>query len=309
MDNLFKFFATTQGTSAEAGGIAKAMESRMSIGKQLPVKQISNIEFRYAKEVSLGQVARRVINKNFAVVPGGMLVPEAEPIAILGRATQIDRRLASADPNARGNELARAGRAIALDADDLVFNGDRAKAATDINGLVSRCKGDQHVVLEGAGGNGGALTLGYMHLLIDAVEDVGAGRDVYLNKPLWRAFKGLVLAEAGGASLADVSSEIFQYEGVRFRPVGKGLDGKPLLDFDETQGTNNETASIYCVAPGAPDVELSGVRLLLASNSIEIVEQGNVGSMISDVVEYAFGLAIFDQTAAARLSGVTEPAD
>lgn len=285
----------------EATGIALAASSRMSIGKLIPVKQISNISYSYNKETSLGGVARRVINQNFPDVAGSVVTPLTEPIAILGRATEIDHRLHKVNGNARANEQARAGRAIGIEVDDLIFNGSRTANKMDIDGLNTRCNGGQHVV---AGTNGAAMSLDLFHACIDAVEDAGAGRDVYMNKPLHRAFKTLVLAEAGGASLADVSSEVFTYEGVRVRPTGNGLDGLPLLNFDELTGNNDETASIYCIAPGPADVELAGVRLLLASNSIEIVENGQVGSMIVDQVEFAFGLAIFDITAAARLSGI-----
>ena len=205
------------------------------------------------------------------------------------------------DQTARANEHARAGRAIGIEVDDLIFNGSRIANSTDIDGLNRRCTGRQHLT---AAANGATLTLDSFHGVIDSVEDAGAGRDVYMNKLLHRQFKTLVLAEAGGASLADVSSEVFTYEGVRVRPTGNGLDGKPLLDFDEITGTAAATASVYCIAPGPPDVELAGVRMLLASNSVEIVENGQVGSMIVDQVEFAFGLAIFDTTAAARLSGI-----
>jgi hypothetical protein len=303
-----QFFLNTPGISPESGGIAVAMATKMGIGKLLPITQINNLTFSYSKTADEGEVVRRTVNRNFPDARGATMTPETVPITIYGRSSKVDVRLTKINERARASMHAQTATAIGLAVDDAIFNSRRSQTSDDIDGLAALCTGSQNIIAGGMGGNGATLTLDHIHDLIDAVDDVGAGRDLYIPNPLLRSVKDLVVEKAGGASIAEISQGLFQYEGVRFRPINKGLDGLPILDFTETQGSDNQTASIYCVAPGASDVEMSGVRVLVASNSIEVIENGTEGSFIVDVIEFAFGLVVFEKTSAARLSGVKKPA-
>ena len=47
--------------------------------------------------------------------------------------------------------------------------------------------------------------------------------------------------------------------------------------------------------------------MLMASNSIEVVEEGIRDALYQDVAEVAFGLAVYDDTPIVRLAGVKKP--
>jgi hypothetical protein len=299
--NINSFFAQY---APEIAGVAKVIERRSKLASVLPVKPIDTLTHKYGKETSLGGVSRRVVNQPFANVAGGVVTPAEEPIAIIGRQVKTDHRLAKASATSRGDEHTRATRAIAREMDDLLITGDQATDPTAINGLRCRCTGPQ---LIWAGVNGGAYSIELLEGLLDAVEDQGMGKVIVMNQNIARRHNALVRGMAGGATIADVTMPIPTYEGNRLLVIGDKVNGSPIIDFNETRGSSNQTTSVYCFAPGIDDVEFSGVKLLMASNSIEIVEEGVRDSFYIDQLEVAFGLAVYDDTAVARLGGLVKP--
>lgn len=298
-----QFFAAT-GQPLQTG-LAKIIERYSKVATILPVRKIGELVHKYAKETSLGGVSTRVINQPFADVAGGSVAPAEEAIVLGGRQVQTDYRLNQMKPEARAGEIARAMRAVTRWMDDQIVNGNATVDADNLNGFAARCTGDQLIEV---GENGGQLTLDLFDETVDAVIDQGAGVHAIMNKPTYRKLKGLILDQASGAAVADVTGTVPVYEGVQLHVVGDKLDGSPALDFDETQGTDDETASLYIFAPGNDEIAESGVKLLMASNSIEVVEEGTRNSMVIDVLELAFGLAVYDASAVARLKGIARPA-
>jgi hypothetical protein len=142
--------------------------------------------------------------------------------------------------------------------------------------------------------------------MIDAVEDQGAGRFVYTNRKLFRKFKSVLVAAASAVSLSEIGSNVFKYEDVEIIVGGKNENGKDLLDFTEAKGTDPKTASMYCFAPGTSE-DFTGVQVLMASNSIEVIQEGIRDSQHVDTIEVAFGVAKYHPRAAARLQGVKIP--
>jgi hypothetical protein len=300
MQTLTNFWA---GAKPEQLGVAKVVERYTKGVSVLPVQKSADLKFDFGKEVSLGGVAARVINKPFGDAKGSVIKPDSEAMVILGRKVATDHLLADNHPDARPNEQARATRAVARRADDLFFNGDGTEAYEHFNGLKARCAGDQVI---SAGDNGGALTLELFDAVIDQVVDQGNGRHSFMNKNVYRQLKKCILAEAGGAALVDVAGEVKQYEDVQLHIIGDKLTNKPILDFDEKQGNSEVTCSLYVLAPGNEDVELSGVKLLQASNGIQVLPEGMRDAQYIDLVEFAFGIGVFDDTAVARLKGITK---
>ena len=212
-----------------------------------------------------------------------------------------DHLLADNHEDARPNEQARATRAIATRADDLLFNGDGSIAYENFNGYRARCLGGQLIA---AGANGAQLTLAMFEDTVDQVVDQGNGRHAFMSRATYRALKRVILDKAGGAAVLDVTGEVQRYEDIVLHVVGKKLDQTPLLNFNETQGNSAVTCSLYVVAPGGADVELSGIKLLQATNGISVIEEGIADSMYRDQVSFAFGIGVFDDSAIARLCGI-----
>ena len=302
--NIAQFYANNG--NPMSAGVSKVLEKYSKLVALLPVKQIDDLTHRFGKEVSLGGVSRRVLNQAVSGVNGSVVTPMSEPVEILNRQIKTDHRLVDARGDARGQEAARGVRAIARQMEDDVVNGSRLSATTpnSIDGLKARCSGNQ---LISAGANGGQYSIDLLEQLKDSVVDQGSGKILIFPQSAYRKHNKLLRVSAGGSTVADMTTLFPTYEGVPIVVIGDKLDGTSILDFNETQGTDTATASIYCIAPGNDTVELSGVKILMASNGIQMIEEGIRDGMYIDVLEVCFGLAVYDDTAVARLAGVKIP--
>lgn len=303
--SLDQFFVRHDSERPEAAGIARAVMTGSAMASVLPVKpSASPIAFSYGKIESLGGVSERNLNENFDPVPNSVVSPKTEVLMHMGRKVEVDETLDAHDKNIRGYEQLNAGLAIGKRLDNWLFNGRRNENGKGIDGLIARCVDTQHVIAGGEGGDGGELTLDLLNDLVDSVQDFGAGRHLFGNPKVVRKIKSLVLAEAGGASLADVSSSVFTYEGISIHATSTRENGSPILPFSEVQGSSSDCTSLYCLAPGSESAPLSGVRLVTGKGGLRVIPNGYIGSFIVDVVQLSIGMVVYDRTAAARLSGI-----
>ena len=282
-------------------GVAKVVGSYAVGLSVLPVKQTLDLVFSFGKETSLGDVSARVINQPFDDTRPSTISPQTEAMVILGKKVLTDHLLADGHADARPNEQSRATRAVATRADDLLFNGDGSAAYHQFNGYRARCVDAQLIA---AGVNGAQLTLAMFEDTVDQVVDQGNGRHAFMSRAAYRALKRLILSKAGGSAVMDVVGEVQKYEDITLHVTGKKLDGTPLLNFNETQGSSAVASSLYVMAPGGDDVELSGIKLLQATNGISVIEEGIKDSMYTDAITFAFGIGVFDDSAIARLCGI-----
>lgn len=297
-------FIEQSGESAKIG-VARIIEKYTKLAPRLPVKAVDRLNHNYGKETSLGEVGKRAVNQPAPDTKPGIVTPASEPIIMLTRKIKTDHRLAALNPNARGEEAARGTRAIARVMDDELVNGNRLADATSINGLLTRCTGNQVIT---AGPNGAVLNAGHLQAALDAVQDQGNGKLIVMNRPTYRQLVANIMTTAGGATVAEMTSELPTFESSPIVILGDKLNGTQIFAYDEVQGSDDETCSAMVIAPGNDDVELSGVKLLMASNSIELISEGIRDSQHVDVLEVAFGLACYDDTAVARIKGIAKAA-
>ena len=114
---LAQFWASQK---PEQLGVAKVVGAYAVGLSILPVKKTADLVFNFGKETSLGEVSARVINQKFADAKPSTISPQTEAMAILGKKVQTDHLLADNHDDARPNEQARATRAVATRADDLL---------------------------------------------------------------------------------------------------------------------------------------------------------------------------------------------
>lgn len=300
--NLIEFSAEFWPNDGVAKGVAIQLNKASQLIPLLHVQQVTGIKHHFAREESGGEIARRSINVAFADTKNGTLMPDEERLEIAGAHIQTDHRLVGATGGkARANEISRRTRALGRYMDKQLIRGEGQTDATQITGLAVRVADDQ--VIE-AGANGAALTLDLFEQLIDLVEDQGAGRFVFAPKVTCRKLKSLIVKSAGGASLTEVANGVMSYEGVKIIAAERDEAGLPLMGYNETQGNSNITASMLCIAPGTEDD--TGVNLLMASNSIELIPEGTVKAMVIDTLEVMYGVCMFHKRAIARLKGITK---
>jgi hypothetical protein len=107
------------------------------------------------------------------------------------------------------------------------------------------------------GANGAALTLPFLDQLIDSVIGDSEGKYIFLNKTLRRNITTLVRA-VNGSGMITYTQDAFgkqqtAYANVPLYVVERSDDASTILDFDETVGSSNITASLYVTRFGNED--------------------------------------------------------
>jgi hypothetical protein len=295
--------------AAELGGlgqpaapaIAEVLNVESPLLQRLPVKKVSGLVEKYGELTFYGGVGTRSINSPFPDSDSSKVNPKEERLMLAGAKAKVDVRLARINEGvARGNEIARRTKVIGAYITDQVLHGQGKTDQEKLVGIDTRATGAQLIT---AATNGTTMTLDLFHSLIDAVIDQGAGRFSLMNITTWRALKKSIITAAGGATVQEVAQGIFRYEGVDIVIARQDHEGNELLAFDETCGSSNATASVYCFAPGTA-IDETGVQLLMASNSIEVIPEGIRDSQVIDTVEVAVGFAIYHPRSMARLKGI-----
>lgn len=121
---------------------------------------------------------------------------------------------------------------------DMLVNGDEVADSTHFNGMDKLVDAGQVIT---AGANGASLSFSMLDELLDSVE---TGADaIIMRAATYRAYKAL-LRSAGGIQPEQIMINDFGYVPAH--------DGTPILINDwiktnQTQGTNNNTCSVYAV--------------------------------------------------------------
>lgn len=274
---------------------------------------VDALAYKYSEQTTTGGIAFRALNDNYAE-DIGVVNPKSENLAILGGMVKTDHQLVNKQGGtARASQILAKTKRAGLTFDKNVIRGDTAADANSFDGLRKRLTGGQ--VIEAAA-NGADLTLEMIDDLIDRVLGPNDRKHLVMNKRMRRKMKQLILAEAGGAGVADFGGSLPTYDGVKVEVLDEDGDDDPILKFDETQGTTVETdpgvsddatTSIYCVVPGRDsDGEL--LQGLIGSPLIETYPSGMDGVLHVDVIELNAGIALFHPRCAARLKGLLKPA-
>lgn len=269
--------------------------------KFIPVNGL--VGYKYNREESLGGIAFRGLNEQFAA-DTGIYNPQVESLAIMGGTVQTDRQLVN---NPGGTEL-RASRIMAkvrksgLFYDKYVIDGDPAVNAKQFMGLNARLTGAQVISVAT---NGGAITLALLDQMIDqTVGTSNSQKRLAMNKAIRRKITALIVAAAGGAAVLDVGRQIIEYNGCPVDVLDEDGDEAAILGFDETQGSSNLCTSVYCYRPGS-DSDGEYVQGLVGSEMINHVDYGERNGVFDDLIEANIGLAVFHPRAATRLKGIT----
>jgi hypothetical protein len=176
------------------------------------------------------------------------------------------------------------------------FDGNTTVNPKEFDGLNRRLTGAQ--VLS-AGTNGGVLTLAMLDDLVDAVR--GTPTILLMNKKLRQKARQLARdVNALTISTDQLGRELDGYAGVPFGVIEEDETGADILGFDETQGTSNQTASIYACRFGADTFH--GIQ----TAPISVRDLGEVSDKpaLRTRIEWYSGLVLKHPRAAARLQGV-----
>lgn len=295
---LIEYMKSTQSEILQA--VIEKFARTSAILELLPFKEIVGNALTYNIEDSLPGIAFRGLNEAYDE-DTGIINPQTENLKIMGGDADTDRALQKWEKNfgqRRATDLMMKVKAAALYFTKSFFDGDEASAPREFDGLNQRLTGNQVIT---AGANGDALTLALLNQLIDAVK--GRPSALYMGKRARRQINNLAESSTILSITKDqFGEEISAFAGIPIYIIEEDNSDNTILDFDETQGNSDVTASYYAVRFGV-DEFLCGLQ----TEPIEAYDLGEleVKPAFRSRVEWLMTIAIFHPKSAARLKGVT----
>jgi hypothetical protein len=281
-------------------GLIEIIDNNSKIIPLLNFIPTDDLKYEYTRRTGLPAVTTRALGNEYAET-SSTPARLSEPLAILGGMIKVDNQIW----NKKGGEVLRResegmAKAAGLHFDKLFIDGDIAGNATQFDGLNVRLTGSQIIT---AGTNGATLTLAMVDDLLDRVRGPNQGKKLLMNKATRRKLKQLIVAAAGGAAVTDVGGSLKEYDGAMIVEMEEDQTNTLILGFDETTGSSNITASIYCVRFGS-STDDEDVQGLLGSKFMDIDYQGIRGTQHYSVLDANLGIGMFHTESAARLRGL-----
>lgn len=281
-----------------ASGVVEIFARENPVIATMPFINVAGSAYRYNIEESLPGVAFRGFNESY-VESTGVINPMVEALTILGGDSDFDVAqiaMQTGDNDTRAVHDGMKAKAAALTHLRTFFDGNTATNPKEFDGLNRRLTGDQVIT---AGTNGSVLALGMLDDLVDAVA--GTPTILLMNKKMRQTVRQMA-RNLGALTLTvdQLGRELEGYAGVPFGLIEEDETGAAILGFDETQGTANNTTSIYAVRMGADAVH--GIQ----TAPISVRDLGEVDDKpaLRTRIEWYSGLVIKHPRAAARLKGI-----
>lgn len=279
-------------------GVVEIFASTNPIMERMPFQNIAGAAYTYNREQTLPGIAFRGINESYTAGTG-IVNQLADPLKIIGGDLDVDAALIAwaTDANdTRAIHDAMKVKALSLSHLKTVFDGDSTANPKEFDGLNTRLTGNQVLT---AGANGATLTLTMLDDLVDAVN--GSPTLLLMNKKTRQTIRQLARSvNALTIAKDDLGREVDMYYGVPFGIIEDDNEGNAILGFDETQGTANNTASIYAVSFGP------GAMFGAQSAPISVRDLGELQSKpaFRTRVEHYSTIVLEHPKCAARLKGV-----
>ncbi|MEM1111520.1 MAG: major capsid protein [Pseudomonadota bacterium] len=279
-------------------GVVEIFSRENPVLERLQFQNVAGSAFKYNIETALPGIAFRDFNQGYTESTG-VVNPVTENLTIIGGDSDFDVAqiaMGTGDNDTRAVHDAMKAKALTLNWLTTFFDGDSGTNPLEFDGLNTRLTGNQ--VIE-AGTNGAALDMDMLDVLVDSVN--GTPSMLMMNKAMRREVRKL----ARNSNVLSISRDFFgrevdAYQGIPIGIVEEDASGADILGFDEEQGSNNETASIYAVRFG-PDA-LHGIQ----TQPMSVRDLGEIDAKPAyrTRVEWYSSIVIKHPRAAARLKGV-----
>jgi hypothetical protein len=238
-------------------GVIKIIVESSPILQFIKMKTINSSAYRYMIEAALPNVAFRGVNSTWTR-SAGVINPQAEFLSIMGGEITVDNFQINTEGNIydlKAKQYELFSRSMAINFSQTFFEGDTNIDPNSFDGLRRRITGNQ---LQVAGSpDGGDMNLSFLDQLFDSVIGDAEGKHAFLNKTLRRRITYLARNVSGTAVITtdknEFGAQVTSYAGVPLHVVERSDDASTILDFDETVGANNTTASLYVARFGNED--------------------------------------------------------
>jgi len=281
-----------------ASGIVEIFARENPVLANLPFMNVQGNAYKYNIETTLPGIAFRGFNEGYTESTG-VINPATEALTIIGGDSDFDIaqiRMGTGGNDTRAVHDAMKAKALTLSWLNTFFHGDSGTNPKEFDGLNNRLTGDQVIT---AGTNGAVLTMDMLDQLVDSIQ--GTSSILLMNKAARRKIVSLGRASGVLSITRDYfGREVESYSGVPIGVIEDGADGNPILTNTETQGTANDTTSIYAVKLGAD--AMHGIQ----TEAMDIRDLGEIDTKpaLRTRIEWYSGLALKHPKCAARLKGV-----
>lgn len=292
-------------------GVIELFARNSAVLELLPFMDIEGNAYLYNQEETLPGVAFRAVNEGYQESHGTVTQKTAK-LVIAGGDVDVDRFIVRTRSNINDQRAIQTElkvKALSLAWTKTFFKGDTAvdpKAFDGLQKLLSQGPASQVIDAKPDGSGGAELTITMLDELIDAVE--GEPDVIFCSKAMRREIKR-VIQNHNGYSESEYDAfgrRVMTYGGIPIRVIEHDETGAEILGFNETVGSDTNTASIYAVKFG-PEQYVCGLQ----NGGIEVMDLGQLDEKPAyrTRIEWYSSIAMFHPRAAARLRGVKKKAD
>lgn len=269
--------------------------------ENLPFTDIPGNALRYNREEKLPGVGFRGVNEGYTESVG-VLNPQVETLSIAGGDLDVDKFIIDTmGADQRSIHESMKVKALALRWTKAFIKGDSDFNPREFDGMQRRLRGKQ--LIENSAGTGGALSLGKLDELIDAVNNP---THLIVSKAMRRLLTSAARdTTVGGFITYDVDAfgrRLAFYNDLPLLVLDEDEEGNQILGFNEAAaGGGTASGSIYCVS--FSEGSLVGIE----NGGLDARDLGELESkpVFRTRAEWYSGMAMYHGKAAARLRGIT----
>jgi len=279
-------------------GVIEKFAYESVILERLPFVTIQGNAYKYNVEDTLPGIAFRGVNEAFDESTG-VINPRTETLKIIGGDADSDlfHKRTQTTQNRRAMDTRMKIKAASLYFNKIFIDGNNSSDPKEPDGLNRRLTGGQ---VQYAGDNGAALSKNFVHMIIDSVD--GRPNGILMGKKMHRQFQNLF----EGSTIMSIQEDAFgrkvkYFDDIPILILDKDHLGNTILDFDETRGNSDVTASFYVVKWGEEYV--CGIQ----SGPLDARDLGEVDDKPVERtrIEWDIGFIVMAPRAAARGAGIT----
>jgi hypothetical protein len=279
-------------------GVIEKFAYESVILERIPFMNIEGNAYQYNVEERLPGIAFRGVNEAFDEGTG-VINPQTETLKVMGGDADSDlyHKRTQRIQDRRSIDTKMKIKAASLYFNKTFIDGNNSSDPKEPDGLNQRLTGDQ---VKYAGANGANLSKNFVHQVIDAVD--GRPDGILMGKKMHRQFQNLFEASTIMTIQEDAFGRKVKYfDDIPILILDKDNSGNVILDFDETRGNSDVTASFYVVKWGEEYV--CGIQ----SGPLDARDLGEIDAKPVERtrIEWDIGFIVMSPRAAARGAGIT----
>ncbi len=271
----------------------------------IPFQDVEGEGVFYDVEQELPSVGFRGINETLDA-SYGVLNPQSERLKVLGAEVDVDTSIIDMrGPDVVGDQVRMKVTSMRMTFEDQFINGDESANPRAFDGLKRRINAGSSQAIN----QNGALSLGALDELIDAVDAMGGQKVLIMNKKMRRRLNTASRATSIGGFINyeqdTFGRRVTQYGDVPIIVTDVNAQNQPVQPFSEA----SSSTSIYCVALG--DLLTTAIQGRARGQfGVSVRALGEVPDAPVDRtrLEWYCGMAVYNGRSAARLYGVTDAA-